>query len=283
MKIKTLVLDMDGTLLNGENVVDPNLIILLEKLRSEHNIKFFIATGRSMDEIKDVLPVNFCADGYITANGMINYNKENMINYHILDSDLIETVITKARESKIYYELHPLEGSRFALEEDFQVFTAELHKKKSATLTENEYKARIDAMKKDINWVEKLNFEDLIKVYFFSMNAEVIKNWKMYLEELKEEINFTTSSSSQHNVEIMVDEVSKATGVQRLLQEYDLSHENLMAIGDAENDLSMLKLAAYSVAMENASEVVKQEADDITNYSHKEQGLYLYLSEKFKI
>ena len=38
-----------------------------------------------------------------------------------------------------------------------------------------------------------------------------------------------------------------------------------MACGDSENDLPLLKAAAYSVAMENASPMVKKCADYITD------------------
>ena len=58
--------------------------------------------------------------------------------------------------------------------------------------------------------------------------------------------------------------VSKASGISELSRVLNIPIEETMAIGDAENDLSMLKAAGKSVAMGNAAENIKKEADFVT-------------------
>lgn len=53
---------------------------------------------------------------------------------------------------------------------------------------------------------------------------------------------------------------SKGEGVRRLLECVGVEKENVLAIGDAENDLEMLKMVGVSYAVGNASEQVKQVA-----------------------
>jgi hydroxymethylpyrimidine pyrophosphatase-like HAD family hydrolase len=55
--------------------------------------------------------------------------------------------------------------------------------------------------------------------------------------------------------------VSKGTGLQAALRELGVSHHNVVAVGDAENDLSMLAAAEFSVAVANAVESVRHDAD----------------------
>lgn len=58
--------------------------------------------------------------------------------------------------------------------------------------------------------------------------------------------------------------VSKGSALRFLCQKLNLTSENLMAIGDEENDLSMIKYAGVGVAMGNAVPAVKQVAQVIT-------------------
>lgn len=56
----------------------------------------------------------------------------------------------------------------------------------------------------------------------------------------------------------------KADGVRATLTRYGLSPEEVIAFGDGENDISMLKLAGIGVAMGNAEENVRAAADYVT-------------------
>ena len=65
------------------------------------------------------------------------------------------------------------------------------------------------------------------------------------------------TKSSPGNIEIMPENAGKGTALAFLAQYLGLEREQVMAMGDAENDLSMLEYAAHSVAMANASPAVK--------------------------
>lgn len=64
--------------------------------------------------------------------------------------------------------------------------------------------------------------------------------------------------------EIMPKGINKANGLNQLCQLLNIAPEEVMAIGDEENDLSMIRFAGFGIAMGNATEEVKQEARDIT-------------------
>lgn len=64
------------------------------------------------------------------------------------------------------------------------------------------------------------------------------------------------TSSAPGNLEIMPEGVSKGTALTAVASSMGLTRKNVMAVGDAANDLSMLEVAAYSVAMGNATREV---------------------------
>ena len=56
----------------------------------------------------------------------------------------------------------------------------------------------------------------------------------------------------------------KDVGIQSVMEHYGLSPEEVMAFGDGENDLPMLRYAGIGVAMGSASDFVKSQADYVT-------------------
>lgn len=80
-------------------------------------------------------------------------------------------------------------------------------------------------------------------------------------------------------LEVMPLGITKAAGLQKLMRCLGVDREALMACGDANNDLPMMKLAGLSVAMGNAYENVKQAAHFITK-SNNDDGV-AYAIEKF--
>ncbi|MBR5931348.1 MAG: Cof-type HAD-IIB family hydrolase [Lachnospiraceae bacterium] len=73
------------------------------------------------------------------------------------------------------------------------------------------------------------------------------------------------------DVEIGSTKADKGLALDDLSGKLEISREHILAIGDNENDLGMLRAAGITVAMGNATESVKQIADIITD-SNEEDG-----------
>lgn len=74
-------------------------------------------------------------------------------------------------------------------------------------------------------------------------------------------------------LEMMPKGVHKAAGLNQLIQHLNLLPENVMAMGDEENDLSMLKWAGLGVAMANGVAIAKETADAVTTRTNDESGV----------
>jgi Cof subfamily protein (haloacid dehalogenase superfamily) len=280
LKPKAIFLDMDGTILNHQNKVSIHTKEIIDEVR-EHGIKVFIATGRAFEEIEGLVPPGFQVDGVVASNGMVGYAGHEVIFKHSLSRELVETVIQMARENKVYYELFPYGTPRITLKQDQPYVENEIRDPKPKSVGMNEWLSRKEAIKEKINWADEMIGNEFSKFYFFARTKEKINHWKEELEQLKKEIDFTTSISTEYNVELMVANVNKATGIQQMLKHFKLSETETMAIGDSDNDLPMLRLVNYAVAMKNAPDSIKEITDDVTEFTCDEDGVYHYLKSKF--
>ena len=95
--------------------------------------------------------------------------------------------------------------------------------------------------------------------------------------EVKEK--YTVLKSAPYFLEILDKRVTKGTGVKSLADALGIQPEEVMAIGDQENDIAMIEYAGVGVAMDNAIPAVKEAANFITK-SNLEDGV-AYAIEKY--
>ena len=99
------------------------------------------------------------------------------------------------------------------------------------------------------------------------------------MKELESKMN--VCRSEPFFLELVPKGIDKARCLAVLLDELDMTSDEMMACGDGFNDLSMIEYAGLGVAMSNAQEVVKQVANYIT-LSNDEDGV-AHAVEKFML
>jgi len=82
----------------------------------------------------------------------------------------------------------------------------------------------------------------------------------------------TLVRSQRDFLEITAPNVSKGRALAQLALDNNLSLENIVSFGNAENDISMLSETGYSVAVSNATEHVKSVANEVCGH-HNEDGV----------
>ena len=63
------------------------------------------------------------------------------------------------------------------------------------------------------------------------------------------------------------------------MQLLDIKKEDVMAFGNANNDLEMLKLAGYCFVMKNGIEEMKRKIKRVCEYSNEEDGVFMIIEE----
>ena len=91
--------------------------------------------------------------------------------------------------------------------------------------------------------------------------------------------NLEITSSELNRIEFVNKGMTKVKAIELILNKLKIDKENVVAIGDGENDIDMIKFARYGIAMSNSPEIVKENADIVTKYSNNEDGVYYVINE----
>ena len=103
---------------------------------------------------------------------------------------------------------------------------------------------------------------EIIKAICISNDSEILEKARQEILNLK---SLEVVSSLGDNFEIMNKGVSKGKGVQKLAEFYGLTSDEVICMGDGENDLSMIEYAGLGIAMGNAPDFIKEKANYITD------------------
>ena len=94
----------------------------------------------------------------------------------------------------------------------------------------------------------------------------------MDLNILNNVVGIDCFKSQSHILEIVPKDVNKGEAIKILSSYYNIDISEVIAVGDDENDISMIVAAGLGVAMGNAKQCVKEVADFIT-LSNEENGV----------
>ena len=121
------------------------------------------------------------------------------------------------------------------------------------------------------NMVEAIeeNAEKILKFEVFPVPDEPRA---VLLDMLNTYTDMTAEGNLCTSVELHASGVSKATGLQDAARYYGIPIGQVLAVGDAENDLDMLRTAGLGAAMGNAIEAAKAAADEVIP-SNDEDGV----------
>ncbi len=91
-------------------------------------------------------------------------------------------------------------------------------------------------------------------------------------------IEFSWNQYEFSNMELYSNKVSKASGIEKVIQILNIKKEDTYAFGDGRNDLEMFEIVEHSYAMGNASEEVKAKAKYVCP-SIKDDGVAIVLEK----
>ena len=260
MKIKAFFIDLDDTLLVEQEkhvkyIPDYN-VKALDKLLAT-GVKVVIASGRSLDHMTDWIKDDWDYDfDRVGSNGATVYCQGNIISEYRVSSEKLLAVVEFMKDVKtVELFIGIEEGKLYFLRLDSKYvenFRGFLKERSEDVISK---KNILDTLKdKDI--------KDPLKMCILTENFVMTKKWTGILKQhFSEHLDFFNSSESC--IEVMAKDVNKGRGMRDVCDHYGWSINEVAAIGDAENDISMLKLTPYSYAMINAQMKVKQAANKV--------------------
>lgn len=116
-----------------------------------------------------------------------------------------------------------------------------------------------------------------IEVYFEF--AEDLKDARQAIKGMFSEVSL--SKLNDYRLDVLPEGVSKLTGLLHLGDHLGIPLKEMVAIGDGEDDIEMIKASGLGVAMGNASSEVKKAADWVTR-SNDQHGVSYMIKEHFR-
>ena len=253
------VFDLDGTLTNSKKEITPGTREALRRYQEAGGI-VVLASGRPTP---GVLPVAKELEldktgGYILAfnGGFVQDCRTGEIIY--------KAILPEGIPQRMY---------DFAKAHDVKILTYE----ENVIITEDP--EDIYTLQEQLNNNMEIQKVDSFKDYVrFPVEKCLITGEPNHLAGVEKILNaevgeiLSVYRADPYFLEVMPKGIEKASSLQRLLDHLGMTREEMAAFGDGFNDIGMIKFAGLGVAMANAQDVVKKEAQHIT-LSNEEDGV----------
>ena len=264
--IYLVAVDMDGTLLHNDKSISDYTINVLRKI-VEKGILLVPASGRPLNGMKAAVLNNVKGIKYaICSNGamLMDVQKEKSISETGIPTE-------KALKALAYLEQFPV---AVYVHTDKGTFRAEGWEKTG--LSEKYPYIRFS----EGNVKNLREFLRTSRVNVMKMGAYILTDnlAQKLLEKGSPIPGIVFLRTGDGIIELNSVDASKGNALCTLCKKLGISMENVLAIGDNENDISMLQAAGISVAMENAEDDVKQAAKFVAGHN-EEDGAAHFLEE----
>ncbi|WP_430598510.1 Cof-type HAD-IIB family hydrolase [Enterococcus sp. AZ177] len=251
--IKLVAIDLDGTLLDSKKEISARNKEALTQAKAA-GVKIVICTGRPLAAIGiylDALNLRDNGDYSITFNGGLVQKNDT--------GEIIEKSSLALENVHELYELAKLLNVPLDILSDGLVMQLS---------TTQEYESLYSQLNKLLTF-ESYEVAQLTTDRIY--NKAVIAVDQVYLDEQIKKIpssfydRYEVIKTRSNLLEFMPKGITKAYGISLLARDLGIKQEEIMTIGDEENDVPMIEYAGLGVAMENAVAKVKDLADVITD------------------
>ncbi len=282
--MRLIATDLDGTLLNEEHEVSKENIKAIRRAQ-EQGIEVIVATGRTYFDAVSICK-KFGLNTYlISYNGAAIHDKTGQeISSLTMGRDDVRYMVNWLEERDYYYEVSTnkkiyisfhakeilqreaqrLKGTAFEVDSTyFEEIVEQIFSQSGMTPVEN-YEEAMDAA------------EALYKVFCFSFDD---KKRQIAIDTFAGMKQFLMTSSMTNNFELGNKDASKGNALKIVADRLGISLDKAMAIGDNYNDVSMMEIVGFSVAMGTAKEDIKKLCSFVT-YGNDKHGV-AHAIEKF--
>jgi len=253
MAYKIVFFDVDGTITYHEDgSISTNTKEAIKELIKK-GIKVVAATGRPLSMCEEIRELGI--DTFITANGAYVKHNQQVIHKVTMDKKVVRELVG--------FSYTENQGLSF-FTEDFSmngVKDAEIVKALKETLSLNYYPTiKQQIYNHEVYLMCLYATDETVEKYFQKFPYLTLQRWHPFV------------------VNVLQEEVSKSLAIIKVLQYFDIDKSEAIAFGDGENDIDMLELVGFGVAMGNGNEELKKVADFVTKKS-SEDGIEFALKK----
>lgn len=254
MSYKVVAFDLDGTLLNSERQISPESIIAIERLR-EQGVQIILVTGRHHVAVRAYhyqlqldTPVICCNGTYL-----YDFKEDRVVHGAPLTQLQARRVLEIMNDDAINMLMYTTDAMNYQYLDD--------HLRELWTWA-NQLKPELRPVLREVQLNQLVDRGDVI--WKFVACGEDPAHVQKMVSRLEQQMELSCEWSWHNRVDISAAGNTKGNRLSQLLNDWQISPEQVMAFGDNGNDVSLIQLAGFGVAMGNAVDELKQAADWVT-------------------
>ncbi|HEV7301399.1 MAG TPA: Cof-type HAD-IIB family hydrolase [Tepidisphaeraceae bacterium] len=243
--IRLIAIDLDGTLLSDSKTVAQQTIASVASA-VEQGVKVVIASARPPRSVRAIYQQLKLDTWQINYNGAMIWDEpaRSVVGHTPLDCDLVLRIISAARAMHPEVLMTCEITDRWHTDRDDQTYTTE-----TGRLFPPDVVAPL----------ESFCNQPISKLLLLAHPRQIAALFGMLTERFGDQIAMVSTDADL--IQIVHPTASKGAALRTVADHYDIAMANVLAIGDAANDVPMLQAAGVAVAMDNASPAVKAVAD----------------------
>ena len=267
--IKLIAVDMDGTFLDEKGQFDAKRFEQLMDELDKRGILSVVATGNQISRMKIVFGNLANRLAYVVGNGNHLLVKDQTIYLKNLNAQQLQHFLQ-------YYEKH------------FDDYHVVISSPEHSYMTKGSYSCQ------NLGDPERLKYynasfsnvillDNMLELPHEKINKSTMQLpmalFESVIQDFRKEFpDLVPMASGFGAIDVVLPGVDKALGIKELMALKGISADQVMTFGDGDNDISMLRLAKYSYAMENASKTVKAAANFIAP-SNANSGVFQVIEQ----
>lgn len=268
-KYKMVVFDIDGTLVpHLTNSFSEETNLMFKKLK-ENNFIISLATGRDWISISELYK-NEHIDYFIGANGSFIYDLKN--NKNIFNSSINWNEFEQYKKDILDHNEESIKS--IILSEPRSVFVKEIIKDRKKPWFWDAFKSKFSKYEDAWEKLDKNNFHLLTIEHKYQ--SDLMNKSKEYFDSKNFKIN--VQAFWPKGFFVANKGVTKSHSIQKLCKYLSIDMNEVIAFGDGENDLEMIRDVGLGIAMGNSVDKLKEIADDVTQ-NVEENGTKFYLEK----
>lgn len=261
--IRLVAVDLDGTLLNDSKQVSEQTASALACL-PDRGVKLIIASARPPRAVRHIYNALRLDTLQINYNGALIWDEPNqrMVYHRPMPGRLVREMIEHARDM--------FEETIVSCEILDKWYTDRPDDGTHTTETGKLFRPDV------ICSLDHLCAQPITKLNLLGEPRVILRLEDTLSERFADQAIIL--KTDRDLLQIMHPEVGKAAALAKVAKWYGIPMEQVMAIGDAPNDVGMLQVAGVSVAMDNAHGLVKDVADWVAP-SNNDHGVHAALAQ----
>jgi Cof subfamily protein (haloacid dehalogenase superfamily) len=271
-KYKIVASDLDGTLLNEEQTVSPENLQAIGEMK-QLGVEFVPTTGRALNEIHPALMQSPDMRYIITSDGAAVWDKKSeiMVITRYISKDTVRLILDTIRPYNVFIVAHE-DGKTYY---DKQKYTpAFLNTCRIDSYFGHIISQHATAVENLENFLAASDKVEMMAL-FFELEEAIVTSKQIFENSGR----LCAARSAENNLEVYSSDAGKGKTLAAFADALGVDISDVIAVGDSNNDITLVETAGLGLAMENASNELKSIADQ--TICKNSEHCARYILEKF--